>query len=218
MRFGILPDRFFIHFPPPPRNTPGMFEHARHPDLARYLNEHALRRGRFTLVSGRVSSYYCDGKLVSFSGQGALLIAEAAIREMQHLRVDAIGGMDMGATPIVSAVVMRLFQMGRPLPAFIVRKQVKGHGTRKPIEGPLPETPARLVMIDDVVTSGGSLLQAIDVVRGLGHTVELAISVLDRDGGGAELMRVNNVPYQPLVTIAELGITNDEPSAAIEAG
>ncbi len=188
------------------------FTNARHPELARFLDEHAIRRGRFTLASGRTSSYYCDGKLVSFSGEGALLIADAILEEIKDIEADAIGGMDMGSTPIVSAVAMRAFQIGRHLPSFIVRKEVKGHGTKKPVEGNLPKEPARVIMVDDVITSGGSIMQAIDVVQGLGHTIALTVSVLDRDGGGAERFREKGIPYQPLVTIAELGISNDEPS------
>jgi len=191
--------------------TEVMFQTARHPELARFLNEHAIRRGRFTLASGRTSSYYCDGKLVSFSGEGALLIADAILEEIKDIEADAIGGMDMGSTPIVSAVAMRAFQIGRHLPSFIVRKEVKGHGTKKPVEGNLPKEPARVIMVDDVITSGGSIMQAIDVVQELGHTIALTVSVLDRDGGGAERFREKGIPYQPLVTIAELGITNDEP-------
>jgi orotate phosphoribosyltransferase len=189
-----------------------MLSSARHPDLARYIAEHAIFRGEFTLASGRTSSYYCDGKLVSFSGEGALLIADAIIDEIRSgggIECDAIGGMDMGATPIVSAVALRLHQLGRSIPSFIVRKDVKAHGTKKAIEGPLPKSPCRVVIVDDVITTGGSIIKAVEVVREQGHTVVLAISVLDRDGGGAELLRSHGIPYQPLVTIGELGLSNE---------
>ena len=186
-----------------------MISKARHPDLARYIAEHAIFRGQFKLASGRTSDYYCDGKLVSFSGEGALLIADAIIDELNGHEFDAIGGMDMGATPIVSAVAMRLHQLGRSIPSFIVRKDVKAHGTQKAIEGPLPKSPCRVVIVDDVITTGGSIIKAVEAVRNAGHTVVLAISVLDRDGGGAQLLRSNEIPYRPLVTIAELGLDND---------
>jgi orotate phosphoribosyltransferase len=186
--------------------------HTRHPELARYLLAHAIRRGRFTLASGRTSSYYCDGKLVSFAPEGIALIADAIMRELEGVEAAAIGGMDMGATPIVSAVAMRSHQLGRPLQAFVVRKSVKAHGTQKKIEGMVPSTPSPVVMVDDVVTSAGSIIQAIEAVREAGHRVVLAISVLDRDGGGEEALRQVGVPYRPLVTIGELGITNDEPA------
>jgi orotate phosphoribosyltransferase len=184
-------------------------QHARHPELARYLLSHAIRRGQFKLASGRTSTYYCDGKLVSFAPEGSALIADAIIKELEAYDVAAVGGMDMGATPIVSAVAMRSHQLGRPLPSFIVRKDVKGHGTQKKVEGLLPAKPSTVAMVDDVVTSGGSIIQAIEAVREAGHRVAVAISVLDRDGGGEKALKELGVPYRPLVTIAELGISND---------
>ena len=191
--------------------------HARHPELAQYVNAHAILRGSFTLASGRQSGYYCDGKQVSFSGEGLSLIAEAITEEIRNLDIHAIGGMDMGATPIVAAVALRLFQLGKPTPSFVVRKDVKDHGTRKQIEGVLPKEPARVIIVDDVVTSGGSMLKAIETVRAKGHEVVLAISVLDRDAGGAEALAAIGVKYRPLVTIAEIGISN-EPGGPRGAG
>jgi orotate phosphoribosyltransferase len=182
---------------------------ARHPRLAAYLLEHAIKRGAFTLASGRQSSCYCDTKLASFAPEGALLIADAILDEIEGLEVAAVGGMDMGATPLAAAVALRSFQRGRPLPGFVVRKDAKGHGTRKRIEGPIPQTPSPLVIVEDVVTSGGSILQSIDEVRAAGHTVALAITVLDRMAGGAEAIQARGVKFRPLVTIAELGIGNE---------
>jgi orotate phosphoribosyltransferase len=168
-----------------------------------------VRFGEFRLASGRTSSYYCDGKLVTFSPQGSLLIADAILAELEGIDLAALGGMDMGATPIVSAVALRSQQIGRPLPTFIVRKTVKAHGTMKEIEGLVPATPSRIAVVDDVITSGGSIIQAIEAIRRAGHEVVLALSVLDRDGGGEQALHGLGVPYRPLVTIAELGISND---------
>jgi len=182
---------------------------ARHPQLAGFVNDHAIRHGSFTLASGRTSSYYCDGKQVTFSGAGAMLVADAVIEELTGLDVDAVGGMDMGATPIVSAVALRAHQRGREIPSFIVRKEQKGHGTKKQTEGLLPGTPSRLVMIDDVVTTGGSIIEAIKVVQSMGHEVVLVIAVLDRDSGGQRAFDELGIRYQPLVRISELGISND---------
>lgn len=193
-------------------DTSTTVRNARHPELAEFLNKRAILRGTFTLASGRRSSYYCDGKQASLTGQGLSLIADAIEREIRDLDVEAIGGMDMGATPIVAAVAFRLFQLGKPIPSFVVRKDVKGHGTKKDIEGPLPKEPSRVVIVDDVVTSGGSIVKAIEAVKAKGHDVVLAISMLDRDTGGREALAALGIPYQPLVTIDELGITNDEPS------
>lgn len=187
-------------------------EQARHPELARFLNDHAILRGSFTLVSGRKSTYYCDGKQASFSGEGLALITEAILKELEGVDANAIGGMDMGATPIVAAVALRAQQAGRALPAFVVRKDVKAHGTKKEIEGICPESAQQLVIVDDVITSGGSTIKAIEAVRRTGREVSLVLSVLDRESGGREALEAIGVRYQPLVTISDLGLTNDEPT------
>jgi orotate phosphoribosyltransferase len=187
----------------------------RHPRLAEFVRAKAIKVGQFRLASGGLSTYYCDGKMVSFAPEGALLIADAILEEIDRLGgVDAVGGMDMGATPIVSAVALRSHQRGKPLPSFVVRKGVKTHGTMKEIEGPIPQQPSRVVVVDDVVTTAGSVIQAIDAVRRAGHTVVLAISVLDRESGGARALEAIGVPYQPLVTISELGISAAQPAAS----
>jgi orotate phosphoribosyltransferase len=193
--------------PPAARETPATMINARHPDLARFLREKAIIFGSFTLASKQKSDYYCDGKQATLSGEGLSLIIEAILQETRDVEFDAIGGMDMGATPIAPAAAYRLFQLGRDVPSFVVRKEVKSHGTMKAIEGPLPQSPSRVVILEDVVTSGGSLLKAIDVVRAAGHEVVLAISVLDREAGGGEALRARGVRYQPLVRIAELGLS-----------
>jgi orotate phosphoribosyltransferase len=184
---------------------------ARHPALARCVLDRAVTRGEFTLASGAKSDYYCDIRLVSFSGEGAALIADALLEETEGLEFDALGGMDMGATPIAACYGMRAEQKGRPTTVFVVRKAPKGHGTQKLIEGPLPETPQRVVIVDDVVTSGGSLIKAIKVAQDAGHTVVKAFAVLDRESGGAsaiaEALGAGSVGlYQPLVTVSELGL------------
>ncbi len=180
--------------------------HARHPDLAAFVRAKAIRFGEFTLASGRTSTYYCDAKQVSFSGEGLALTMDAIIAELREVPFDAIGGMDMGATPLAAAVALRFHQLGRDVPTFVVRKEVKAHGTMKDVEGMLPASPCRVVILDDVITTAGSIIKAVDVVRAKGHEVVLAISILDRQAGGAEALAAKGVPYRPLVTIAELGI------------
>jgi orotate phosphoribosyltransferase len=182
---------------------------SRYPKLVKLLEQKSLRRGDFTLASGAKSSYYIDGKMTCLDAEGATLVADAILEEIKDLPVDAVGGMDMGATPIVGAVATRSFSAGRPLPVFVVRKDVKQHGTMKLIEGPL-KAPCRVVIIDDVITTGGSIIKAIDAVRAVGCTVLLAISVLDRQAGAAETLAKIDVPYHPLVTLADLGISVGE--------
>lgn len=181
---------------------------ARHPDLARFVRERAIRFGEFKLASGRTSSYYCDAKQVTFSGEGLALTMDAIVHELRDVQFDAIGGMDMGATPLAAAVALRFHQLGRDVPTFIVRKEVKEHGTKKDVEGILSASPSRLIILDDVITTAGSIIKAVDVVRGKGHEVVLAISILDRESGGAEALAAKGIKYRPLVTISELGIKN----------
>ena len=178
----------------------------RYPELAELLKKKSLKFGSFVLASGRTSSYYIDGRLTSFDPAGAALIAEAVLSEIADQPVDAVGGMDMGATPIVGAVACRSHYAGRPLPTFVVRKEVKSHGTQKKIEGPLPAAPCKVVIIDDVVTSGDSILKAIDAAQAQGCEILLAIAVLDRGAGAAEALAARGIPYRPLVTLADLGI------------
>ncbi|MDP9174610.1 MAG: orotate phosphoribosyltransferase [Planctomycetota bacterium] len=184
---------------------------ARYPELAKLLEQKSLRRGHFVLTSGATSTYYIDGKMTCMDPLGATLIARAILNEIKDLPVDAVGGMDMGATPIVGAVATQSYEAGRPLPVFVVRKEAKQHGTKKPIEGPLPEK-ARVVLVDDVVTTGGSLIKAIDVAEAAGCKVLLAITVLDRNAGAAEAIAARGIPYQPLATLADIGIF-DGPAA-----
>jgi len=152
--------------------------------------------------------------------KGAVLVAKAILAEIANLPVDAVGGMDMGATPIVGAVAAVSEMTGHPLPVFVVRKDVKKHGTMKAIEGLIPSSPAKVVIVDDVVTSGGSILKAIDAVQEAGHEILLAISMLDRDAGATEALRSRGIPYQPLVTLGDIGVVNEpnRPSSQVGLG
>lgn len=176
---------------------------SRYPALAQFVQARAIREGDFTLASGAKSSVYCDGKQVTFSGEGALLVADAILNEIDAMPVDAIGGLEMGAIPIVAAVALRSAQRGKNISAFVVRKEVKGHGTRKVIEGPV-DAPCNVVIVDDVVTKGGSIIQAITAAKAAGHTVLLALSILDREEGGAKALLNAGIPYRSLVTMSEV--------------
>jgi orotate phosphoribosyltransferase len=195
MTWHFRPDRLFI--PPMP---------SLYPDLVRLLKEKSLRRGDFTLASGAKSTYYIDGKMTCLDAEGATLIARAILNEIKDLPVDAVGGMDMGATPMVGAVAVASFIGGRPLPVFVVRKDVKQHGTMKLIEGPL-KPPCKVVILDDVITTGGSIIKAIDAVKAVGCEVLLAVSVLDRQAGATEALAKMGIPYRPLATLADMGIS-----------
>jgi len=180
----------------------------RHPELADCIQRKALRFGDFQLSSGRRSDYYLDGKMISFDPEGISLVVEALLQELERVSFSAVGGMDMGATPIVAGLALRSEQLKRPIPTFTVRKDKKAHGTQKQIEGPLPPAPCDVVVVDDVVTSGGSIVQAIEAVEARGYRVVLAISVVDRNAGGREALRKRRIPYRPLVSLSDLGIAD----------
>jgi orotate phosphoribosyltransferase len=179
---------------------------SRHPELLSFIAQRAFKRGQFKLSSGGTSTYYIDGKLISFDPQGVWLTVEAILAEIRDVQFDAVGGMDMGATPIVSALALRSHELGHPIPTFTVRKEVKAHGTQKRIEGPMPPR-SRVIIIDDVVTTGDSILKAIDAVQEAGCTVPLAICVVDRNAGATQTMQNRGIPYRPLIHLSELGVT-----------
>ena len=181
----------------------------KYPQLAKVIREKSLKHGKFTLASGRTSDYYIDARLSSLDPEGAARMADAILEEIAGMKVDAVGGMDMGATPIVGAVAIRSFQLNKPMPTFVVRKDVKAHGTQKAIEGPIPPPPCNVVIVDDVVTSGGSIIKAIDAVEKHGGKVLLAISVLDRNAGAKEALEARKIPYRPLLTLEDIGIKPD---------
>ena len=177
----------------------------RFPELVQLIKDRAITLGEFTLASGEKSNIYCDGKKLALTGKGSAAIADAISCILSDIKYDAIAGMEMGAIPMIAAAGLRLFDtQQRDLPMLVIRKESKSYGTQKRIEGPLPESPARVIMLEDVVTSGGSVIKAIDVIEAAGHEVILAISMLDRESGGIEALEKRGVPYTPLVRMSEL--------------
>lgn len=183
---------------------------SRHPALAEHLRIWALNTdGPFRLASGRRSNYYLDAKVSGLEPEGISLAVEALASETRDLEFQAIGGLELGAAAIIGAFVYQSQASSRPVKGFIVRKREKIHGTMKKIEGPLPDKPCKIVIVDDVVTSGQSMMQAVDAVREQGHEVVLAISVVDREEGAAECFRQQGIEYRSLVRVSELGVGND---------
>ena len=158
----------------------------------------AIRYGDFTLSSGRKSSYYFDGRLLSLDPEGAHIIGNALLPLLADAGVAAVGGPTLGADPIVAAAAMASWQQGVPLPAFIVRKEAKGYGMAQLIEGPLPEG-ATVAIVDDACTTGGSLFHAIDAAEEAGCTVGLVLAVLDRNEGGSDAIRNRGYRFAALL-------------------
>jgi len=149
------------------------------------LERGALKYGEFTLSSGQKSSYYFDGRLLSLDPEGAYLIAKALIPILREAGAQAVGGPTLGADPMVAAVAVASHLEGSPIPAFIVRSQAKGHGTRRDVEGPLV-TGSKVAIVDDTCTTGSSIFHAIEAAEVAGCSVVKIIAVLDRRQGGSE--------------------------------
>lgn len=182
--------------------------------LVDLLKRDSLRTGEFTLASGRSSHYYVDGRKVTLSAEGAAAIAEGVLSVLAETPdIVAVGGLTMGADPIVGATLARAPGRGLAhLRGFLVRKETKGHGTGRLVEGPI-EAGMTVAIVDDVATTGGSSLQAVDAVEALGCTVAKVICVLDRLEGAAEAFRDRGLPFVALTTIRDLGV---EPLPPIE--
>ena len=164
------------------------------------LERGAIRYGDFTLSSGRKSAYYFDGRLLSLDPEGAYLLGHVLLPLIADAGVDAIGGPTLGADPIVTAVATASWQEGTPIPAFIVRKEAKGYGMARMIEGPLPPEGSAVAIVDDACTTGGSLLHAIDAAEEAGYRVGLVLAALDRNEGGSDAIRQRGYRFASLLT------------------
>jgi orotate phosphoribosyltransferase len=165
-------------------------------ELARELG--ALRVGEFTLASGQRSSYYFDGRVLTLHPEGAYLVSQALLPLVLASGAQAVGGPTLGADPIVSALVYASYARGTPLRGFLVRGEVKGHGTERLIEGPL-EPGSRVAVLDDVCSTGGSLFHAIAAAEGEGCPVVKVLAVLDRRQGGSQRLQTAGYDFTALL-------------------
>jgi orotate phosphoribosyltransferase len=168
------------------------------------IKKKALRRGEFTLASGRKASYYLDCRLITLDSVGARLIAEGMLDLLADDMPDLIGGMAVGADPITGAVVALAGIREIPLRGIIVRKEAKGHGTGKHVEGPYAAG-ERVVVVEDVVTTGGSALAAIERCEEVGLKVRRVLAVVDRLEGGREAFSDRGYELTTLLTVRDLG-------------
>lgn len=162
------------------------------------LQQLAYEKREVTLVSGRKSDFYIDSKQAVLTAEGHFLTGWLLNRVLQDRapQVEALGGMTMGADPIASAVSTLSYLSGRPLPAFYVRKEAKGHGTGQWLEGIKNLRPGMPVaIVEDVVTTGGSALKAIARVKEFGLEVALILALVDREEGGAEALQAEAPLY-----------------------
>jgi orotate phosphoribosyltransferase len=163
----------------------------------------AYQEGDFVLSSGQRSSYYINGKQVTLHPQGALAMARLLLHILPE-DTQAVAGLTLGADPIVSAVSVVSVYENRPIPALIIRKEAKGHGTMAYIEGPSLPQGAKVVVLEDVVTTGQSALKAVERLQTAGYTVNSVISLIDRLQGGGALYESAGLQFQALFTIQDL--------------
>ena len=188
------------HQPPMPVNSdPSMDRQV----LLERLAREAYRHGQFTLASGRSSEHYVNCKPVALSGSGLALLCPAMLALVEKDAV-AVGGLTLGADPLVSGVAMAAAQKGRDLNALIVRKQAKGHGTGAWLEGPLPQAGALVTVLEDVVTTGGSSIQAVNQLRQAGYSVQRVITIVDREEGGQHAMDEAGLQLVSLFRLSEV--------------
>lgn len=173
--------------------------------LIAHLREHAIRTdGPFTLRSGRVVSWYLDARQTTFDGAGAAIVGEAVLEVLDD--VEAVGGMTMGADPIAVATAITAARQGRPMRAFSIRKEAKGHGTGGRLVGPV-HAGDRVAVVEDTTTTGGAFFEAIDVAGAEGLKIVQAVVLVDRSGGKTgDGMDSRGIPYRALLSPSDLGL------------
>ncbi|MBM4192936.1 MAG: orotate phosphoribosyltransferase [Gemmatimonadetes bacterium] len=178
------------------------------------LAERSVRRGNFTLASGRQSSVYVDARMTTMSPDGLAAIGPLALDVLADagLAPDSVGGLTLGADPVSYAIACASVARGSLVRAFTVRKEAKAHGTGRLIEGPF-RSGDRVVVIEDVITTGGSALRAIRAVREAGGTVIGVLAVVDREEGGTEAIAEVGVPVLRLACVSEVLAVADTQAA-----
>ena len=174
--------------------------------LLELLRREALEFGDFILASGKKASFYLDCRNVTLDSRGANLVAAGMLERLRRHESnwpDAVGGMAIGADPVTAAVITRAGLDGNAIKGFIVRKEAKGHGTGRSVEGPVSPG-MHCVILEDVVTSGGSSLRAIEQVRAFGMRVDGVLAIVDREAGGTEAFREAGIPFDALFRLSEI--------------
>ena len=170
-------------------------------ELLSMLKEKAYRKGEFTLSSGKKSEHYINCKPVTLTGRGLTLTSLLMLKEVE---TDVVGGLTLGADPLVSGVSLVSALDGRMVNALIVRKEPKGHGTGAWIEGLLPPEGTKVTVLEDVVTTGGSAIKAAEKLRDAGYVVDRVVSIVDRQEGGKDAMMEAQLELCSLFQLPEL--------------
>ena len=170
-------------------------------ELLEMIKERGYRKGDFTLSSGKKSEHYVNCKPIILTGRGLTLTSLLMLKEVQ---TNVVAGLTLGADPLVSGVSLVSALDGRMVNALIIRKEPKGYGTASQIEGPLPVKGSKITVLEDVVTTGGSSIKAVKVLRDEGYIVERVVSIVDRQEGGKDAMMDNDLELCSLFTIEDL--------------
>ena len=174
--------------------------------LAEIIRTRSFGRGKITLASGRESDFYVNLKPTMLDAEGAALLAELTLEALRGERIDYVGGLEMGAVPLAGAMAQLSFMQGRPIQAFFVRKKPKEHGAKLSVEGLAPGESLkgkRVVVVEDVTTTGGSAIKAVDAVKDAGGEVVLVFTIVDREEGAAETFSNAGLAFRSLFRAAE---------------
>ncbi len=167
------------------------------------LKKEAFKKGNFVLSSGKTSSYYLDGRIITLTPEGSYLAASIILDMVASDDIQAIGGPTLGADPIVGAVAVLSYLKGKPTQTFIVRKSTKEHGMQRQIEGPALAKDSKAVLVDDVATTGKALVEAKEALDKAGIKVERAIVIVDRQEGAAGNLARVGLKLESIFTIRE---------------
>ena len=170
--------------------------------LLKQLTEKSYKKGNFTLASGKKSSHYLNCKPVSLNGEGLNLISHLFL-ELMDSRSKAVAGLTLGADPLVSGLIVKAASQDLDLDGLIIRKEIKSHGTKSGIEGPTLQKGTLVTVLEDVVTTAGSVIKAIKKLRENNYIVEEVLSIVDRQEGGYEALEDENVKLKSLFTIKD---------------
>jgi orotate phosphoribosyltransferase len=167
------------------------------------IKERSFGRKKIRLASGRESDFYFDMKPTLMHPEGAYCLAELVLKRLQNEPVDFIGGVAVGAVPLISAVTVLSYTHHRPLPGFFVRKEVKDHGTKKLIDGVDTLEGCNVAILEDVTTTGGSSMIAVDAARKSGGAIALVLSIVDREEGAVDFYRQAGIPFDSIFKASE---------------
>ncbi len=170
------------------------------------LEKEAFKKGKFVLSSGKTSNYYLDGRVITLTPEGAYLAASIILKMAAGKKIDAIGGPTLGADPIVGALAALSHINNFPVRTFIVRKAAKAHGTQRQVEGPALKKGSRVILVDDVATTGKALIEAKEALDKIGVKAGQAIVIVDRGEGARENLAKAGLELDSIFTIDDLGV------------